>query len=99
MDLDLIIVGGGIAGSAAALRAAQNGMSALWIRGTRADHKRSRGHWVVNIDNMVGVHEGIVRGKVERLFARGPEHATARDLLAAQGPFTISTRDLIANVV
>ena len=99
MDHDLIIVGGGIAGSAAALRAAQNGMSALWIRGTRTDHKRSRGHWVVNIDNMIGVHEGIVRGKVERLFARGTDHAGARDLLAAQGPFHISTRDVIANVV
>ena len=39
----------------------------LWLRGTRVDHKRSRGHWVVNIDNMVGVHEGIVRDMVAGL--------------------------------
>jgi len=99
MKLDLIIVGGGIAGCAAALRASQNGMRALWIRGTRIDAKRSRGHWVVNIDNMVGVHEGIVRPKLERLLGRGEQLASARDLLASAPPITISTRDIIMNVV
>lgn len=99
MKLDLIIVGGGIAGSAAALRASQNGMRALWIRGTRIDAKRSRGHWVVNIDNMIGVHEGIIRPKLERLFLRSAELAPARELLANTPPLHISTRDIIMNVV
>ena len=98
MDTDLIIVGGGVAGSAAALRAAQNGMRAIWIRGTREDAKRSRGHWVVNIDNMIGVHEGIIRPKLERLVQRGADLAPARAVFEATAPLTISTRDLIRNV-
>ena len=35
MDYDLIVVGGGVAGSAAALRAAQYHLRVAWIRGDR----------------------------------------------------------------
>ena len=97
--LDLIIVGGGIAGSAAALRAAQYQLNALWIRGDRADANRSRGQWVVNVDNMIGTHDGIIRKKVERLFKRGDEFEAARTKLAETPHMTISTRDIIGNVV
>ena len=43
---DLIIIGGGIAGSAAALRAAQNGLRFTWIYGDKHTRKASRAQWV-----------------------------------------------------
>jgi thioredoxin reductase (NADPH) len=97
-NFQTIIVGGGIAGSAAALRAAQYQHRTLWIRGTKLDAKRSRAQWVYNIDNMIGVHDGIVRKKVRRLL-RGDEHAAARALLDQTGTLPISTRDIVDNVV
>ena len=96
---DLIIVGGGIAGSAAALRAAQYQLKALWILGSRVDANRSRGQWVVNVENMIGTHDGIIRKKIERLFKRGDEFEAARAKLAETPQMMISTRDIIGNVV
>ncbi|MFT4710099.1 MAG: thioredoxin reductase (NADPH) [Planctomycetota bacterium] len=96
---DLIIVGGGIAGSAAALRAAQYQLKALWIRGNRVDANRSRGQWVVDVDNMIGTHDGIIRKKVGKLFKRGDEFEAAREKLAETPHMPISTRDIIGNVV
>jgi thioredoxin reductase (NADPH) len=98
LNFQTIIVGGGIAGSAAALRAAQYQHRTLWIRGSKSDAKRSRAQWVYNIDNMIGVHDGIVRKKVRRLL-RGDQHAAARALLDQTGTLPISTRDIVDNVV
>ncbi len=93
---DLIVVGGGIAGSAAALRAGQYGLRTLWLRGSKLDAKRSRGQWVYNIDNMIGVHDGIVRAKVRKLL-RGDDFAPARAALDQAPHMPISTRDIIDN--
>ncbi|MFQ5719123.1 MAG: FAD-dependent oxidoreductase [Acidobacteriota bacterium] len=91
----LIVVGGGVAGAAAALRAAQYHLRCIWVTGTRDTHKRSRAAYVMNIDNMIGVHPGIMRDKVAReLSASHPD--TARVVEAAH--FHISTMDLVANV-
>ncbi|MCH2100667.1 MAG: FAD-dependent oxidoreductase [Planctomycetes bacterium] len=95
---DVIIVGGGVAGSAAALRAAQYLHRTLWVRGTKLDAKRSRAQWVYNIDNMVGVHDGIVRKKVCKLL-RGDGLSGAREKLEAAPHMPISTRDIVDNVV
>ena len=91
---DLILVGGGIAGSAAALRAAQYGhLKTLWIRGDKATAKRSRAQWVHNIDNMIGLHDGIVRKKLLRRL-RGADYAAARELIeSAPARHDRDTRD------
>lgn len=95
---EVLIVGGGIAGSAAALRAAQYLHRTLWIRGSKLDAKRSRAQWVYNIDNMIGVHDGIVRKKVRKLL-RGDEFEAAREALDRAPHLPISTRDIVENVV
>ena len=60
----IVLVGGGIGGSATALRAAQHTLRTARIRGDRATAKASRAKYVYNVDNMLGVHSGIVRRKV-----------------------------------
>lgn len=97
-SFDVIVVGGGIAGSAAALRAAQYMHRTLWIRGSKLDAKRSRAQWVYNIDNMIGLHDGIVRKKVRKLL-RGDAFAEAREQLDNAPHMPISTRDIVDNVV
>ncbi len=97
-EYDLIVVGGGIAGGAAALRAAQYLLRTLWIRGDKKTAKRSRGMWVANIDNMIGVHEGIVRKKLLKLL-RGEEHAAARERIEAAPHLAVGSRDIIENTV
>ncbi len=94
---DLIVVGGGIAGSAAALRAAQDHLEVLWIRGDRATAKRSRGMWVANIDNMIGIHDGVVRKRFVRFLRR--EHPEAAAALEAAPRQPIGSRDIIENTV
>ncbi len=95
---DLIVVGGGIAGSAAALRAAQyEHIRVGWLLGDRITTKRSRSQWVANIDNMIGIHDGIVRAKLARSL-RGAEFADARSALA-DGHEHIAARDIVRNTV
>jgi thioredoxin reductase (NADPH) len=77
----VIVVGGGIGGSAAALRAAQHGLKVAWIRGDAGTARASRARYVFNIDNMIGVSGGIVQRKVLELLS-GPEHAAAREAIA-----------------
>ena len=74
----VIVVGGGIGGSAAALRAAQHGRTVAWIRGDPGTARASRARYVFNVDNMTGVSGGIVQRKVLELLA-GPEHVDARE--------------------
>jgi len=93
----IVVVGGGIGGSAAVLRAAQHALRTAWIRGDRATAKASRAKYVYNVDNMIGVHPGIVRRKVIELLD-GSAHAAARELLE-RTHFHISTKDIVENVL
>ncbi|MHC4392485.1 MAG: NAD(P)/FAD-dependent oxidoreductase [Planctomycetota bacterium] len=93
----LIVVGGGIAGSAAALRAAQYMLRTAWVFGDRGTAKASRAKYVYNIDNMIGVHPRIVLAQVYDTL-KGEQFADARAALKA-GHFRISTQDIIENAV
>ncbi len=81
MDHQMIVVGGGIGGSAAALRAAQHGLTVAWVRGDMGSARASRARYVFDVDNMIGVSGGIVQRKALQLLS-GPEHAAAREALA-----------------
>lgn len=94
---DLIVIGGGIGGSAAALRAAQYSLRVAWIRGDADTARRSRAQWVVNIDNMIGVHPGVIVPKILKLLS-APEHAAAREKVEG-AHLHIGTRDLVDNTV
>ena len=65
---DIIIIGGGIGGSAAALRAVQYNLNVCWFYGDKQTSKASRSRWIYNIDNMVGFHAGIVKGELLKSF-------------------------------
>ncbi len=91
---ELIIIGGGIAGAAAALRAAQNHLKTIWILGDTGTRKASRSAYVRNIDNMIGIHPDIVRGKVLKLVAG--EHPVAARVIE-EADMHISTSDLVEN--
>ncbi|MDF1562575.1 MAG: FAD-dependent oxidoreductase [Deltaproteobacteria bacterium] len=80
---ELIIVGGGIAGSAAALRAAQNHLRTIWVLGDKETRRRSRAEYVYNVDNMIGVHPDLVLDQLDL-----PERPTLH----------IGTRAIIENV-
>ena len=53
-----------IGGAASALRAGQNGMETLWILGANKTRKRSRSQWVMNLDNIVGFHEDVIKSQI-----------------------------------
>ena len=91
---ELIIVGGGIAGAAAALRAAQNHLRTIWVLGDAGTRKASRAAYVRNIDNMLGVHPDIVRRKVMDLIAR--DHPDAARMVE-EAHMHISTTDIVEN--
>src|SRR5689334_5571553 len=97
MAFDVIVVGGGIGGSAAALRAAQHGLQVAWVRGDEGTARASRARYVYNVDNMIGVHDAIVRKKA-MAFLSAPEHAAARAALAGTH-FHIGTQDMVDDVV
>jgi thioredoxin reductase len=90
------IVGGGIGGSACALRAAQHGLDLCWIRGDASTARASRARYVLNVDNMIGIHEGIGKTKTLEVLS-APEHAAARAAIEASH-FHIGTQDIIDNV-
>jgi thioredoxin reductase (NADPH) len=93
----LAVIGGGIGGGAAVLRAAQNLLKTVWIRGDRATAKASRVRYVYNVDNMIGIHPDIVRGKLLEVLG-GEEHAAARALIE-KAHLHIGTQDIVDNVV
>ena len=93
----LAVIGGGIGGGAAVLRAAQNLMKMVWIRGDRATARASRVKYVFNVDNMIGIHPDIVRGKLLALL-EGEEHAAARAAIE-NAHLHIGTQDIVDNVV
>jgi thioredoxin reductase (NADPH) len=92
---EVAIVGGGVAGAACALRAAQYHLPAVWILGDRATEKGSRGRWVQNIDNMIGVHADIVLDKLRHEWRARPELLAALDELPH---LHVGTRAIIDNV-
>src|SRR5205085_1175712 len=92
----VVIVGGGIGGSASALRAAQHGLDLCWVRGDAATAKASRAKYVVNVDNMIGVDEGIGRRKILDALS-GPEFERARAAVEA-AHFHIGTQDIVDDV-
>ncbi|MCB9916273.1 MAG: FAD-dependent oxidoreductase [Planctomycetes bacterium] len=94
-ELDLIVVGGGVGGAAAALRAAQYDLRVAWVLGDARTAKRSRGKYVFNVDNMIGVHPGVLLPRIE---ARLADHPAARAALRAE-PLHIGTQDIIDNAV
>jgi thioredoxin reductase (NADPH) len=94
--VEVVVVGGGIAGCAVALRAAQYHLDTVWVLGDRKTAKASRAEYVYNIDNMIGVHPDIVRRKVDAVLS-GDEHAAARDAVAGE-VMHISTKDIVENV-
>lgn len=90
----LVVIGGGVGGAAAALRAAQYDLRTIWILGDRATHRASRAAYVMNIDNMIGIHPAIVQGKAaEILRAEAPDAASRIE----DAHMHISTQDLIDN--
>ncbi|MFQ5670999.1 MAG: NAD(P)/FAD-dependent oxidoreductase [Acidobacteriota bacterium] len=90
----LIVVGGGIAGSAVVLRAGQYHLPTLWLRGDRRTRRASRAAYVRNIDNMIGVHPWMVRDKVVALLQESHPEAARR---VAEAHLHISAEDLIDN--
>lgn len=92
---ELIIIGGGIAGAAAALRAAQNHLPSFWVLGDTATRKASRSAYVRNIDNMIGVHPDIVRSAVVDLLEEEFPEAAGK---VRDAHLHISTEDLVENV-
>jgi thioredoxin reductase (NADPH) len=85
-EFDVAVIGGGVAGAAAVLRAAQYHLRTLWLLGDRKTAKASRSKYVANIDNMIGVHPDIVTSKLDDELAEQLEH------------MHISAQDLIDNV-
>jgi len=77
---DLIVVGGGIAGSAAALRAVQYYLRTCWIYGDRETASGSRSKWVYNVDNMIGFHEGVVKEQLLRELSEPADEPLRRRL-------------------
>jgi thioredoxin reductase len=94
---DVIIVGGGIGGSAAALRAAQNQMKTLWILGDKQTRKQSRSQWVKNLDNIVGFHEDVVKNQIVKTLMKHKQNA-AVDLIQ-QEHYHINNRSIILNTM
>ena len=94
---DAAIIGGGIGGCAAALRAVQNNMTVILFTGSKESRKRSRSQWVYNIDNMIGFHEGVIKDQVLTDLRRGG-HDAAADLVAGEH-YHINNRHIIANTL
>lgn len=92
---DLIVVGGGIGGAAAALRAAQYLLRTTWVLGDKGTAKASRGKYVYNIDNMIGVHPDLVLDRVRALLADQPEALS----VLKEAHFQVGTQEIIDNAV
>jgi thioredoxin reductase (NADPH) len=94
---DCIVIGGGIGGSAAALRAAQNGMEALWLLGSRQTRLRSRSQWVLNLDNIIGFHEDVIKQQVIKSLQKAG-YTEAAELISREH-YHINNRGIINNTI
>ena len=95
--VDVVIIGGGIGGAAAALRAAQNGMNAFWFLGYKKTRKQSRSQWVVNLDNIVGFHEDIIKNQTIKTLQKHKQEEAA--ILLENQHYHINNRMLIQNTI
>ncbi len=91
---DLLVVGGGIGGAASALRAAQYGLRTAWVLGDRATRKASRSAYVLNVDNMIGVHPDIVQDRIADRLA--PDQADAAERVREMH-LHIGTQEILDN--
>ncbi|NQV38061.1 MAG: NAD(P)/FAD-dependent oxidoreductase [Candidatus Marinimicrobia bacterium] len=96
-NYSIAIIGGGIAGSASALRAAQNGLDTIWFLGSKQTRKRSRSQWVANVDNMIGLHDGIVKDQVTKVLKKNKLGEAAE--IVEKSHFDINNRLIIKNTV
>ena len=94
---EIIIVGGGIGGSAAALRAAQNNLNTLWLLGDKRTRKSSRSQWVYNLDNIVGFHEDVIKEQVLKTLRR--QGATEAAEFIQHEHYHIHNRGIIKNTI
>lgn len=94
MTYQVIVIGGGIAGSAAALRAAQYHLKTLWIMGDRKTAKKSRARWVKNIDNMIGIHPDVMLDQIKDDLKDQPDALK----IISDKEYFISTQAIIDNV-
>lgn len=94
---NIIIIGGGIGGSAAVLRAAQNGMETVWILGSGKTRKRSRSQWVMNLDNIVGFHEDIIKSQAIKTLKKNKQEEAITFL--ENEHYHINNRMLIKNTI
>lgn len=93
-DYQVIVIGGGIGGSAAALRAAQYHLRTAWLLGDRKTAKASRASYVQNIDNMIGIHEGVLKNPILEMLGSSCPEAVA---LIRDHHFHIGTQAIIKN--
>jgi thioredoxin reductase (NADPH) len=94
---NVLIVGGGIGGSAAALRAAQNQMKTLWILGDKQTRKQSRSQWVKNLDNIVGFHEDVLKNQIVKTLVKHKRNEAAE--LIQKEHYHINNRAIIHNTI
>lgn len=96
---DLMVIGGGIGGAAAALRAVQYHLKTLWIQGSASSRLASRAHWVVNIDNMIGFHDQLLLSKILKALSPSLRLQAEAELKSKGKHFHISTRDIVQNTI
>ncbi len=94
-NFDVIIIGGGIGGAASALRAAQNNLNTLWVLGSKQTRRRSRSQWVVNVDNMIGYHEDVVKKPILKQLIKNGYETAANSILNTH--FPVHNRAIIQN--
>ena len=91
------VIGGGIGGSAAALRAAQNGMRTLWLLGSNTTRKRSRSQWVRHLDNIIGFNEDIIKHQVLKSLAKAGQTEAVK--IVTREHYHINNRRIIQNTI
>jgi len=92
---DIIVVGGGMGGSAAALRAVQYNLNTCWFYGDKKTATASRSKWIYNIDNMIGFHDGILKDEYLKLFSKPEDEDAIRRIEDAH--FHISGKAILKN--
>jgi len=92
---DIIVVGGGMGGSAAALRAVQYNLNTCWFYGDKKTSTASRSKWIYNIDNMIGFHDGILKDEYVKLFSKPEDENAIRKIEDAH--FHISGKGILKN--